>query len=297
MQTVGIVSPGVMGSAMAGVLIRGGARVVATLDGRSERTARLGARARIELLPDLESVVDASAVVLSIAPPEAALEIGENVAAAARRRGARPLVADLNAIAPTTAERLEMIVQTAGCDFVDGSISGPPPSKPGTTRLYLSGVRASEIAGLPFAAVERIVVGDRIGDASAVKMSTASVYKGTTAVLTQALLAARANGVLEHVLADLARGAPNLVCNPERRVANGAAKSARYVGEMLEIAVAQSGAGLTPALFEGMAEVYAALSQRSLARRHPEELASDLALTDVLDGLAPPSGRRGEPLP
>ena len=53
----------------------------------------------------------------------------------------------------------------------------------------------------------------------------------------------------------------------------------------------------TGPIFEGMAEVYAALSQASLARRHPEELASDLALTDVLDGLAPPSGRRGEPLP
>ena len=131
------------------------------------------------------------------------------------------------------------------------------------------------------------MVGDRIGDASAVKMSTASVYKGTTAVLTQALLAARANGVLEHVLADLERGAPELVSNPGRRVANGATKAARYVGEMREIAETQSRAGLTPALFEAMADVYAALSQTSLARRHPEELESDPALKDVLDELAP----------
>jgi 3-hydroxyisobutyrate dehydrogenase-like beta-hydroxyacid dehydrogenase len=286
-----------MGSAMAGALVRGGVRVVATLDGRSERTARLAQRAGLELLRDLESVVAASAVVLSIAPPEAALEIGGNVAGAARRRDVRPLVADLNAIAPTTARQLEQIVQTAHCAFVDGSISGPPPSTPGTTRLYLSGIRASEIAGLPFVGVERIVVGDRIGDASAVKMSTASVYKGTTAVLIQALLAARANGVLEHVLADLERGAPDLVADSGRRVANAATKAERYVGEMREIATAQSRAGLTPALFEGMAEVFADLSQTSLARRHPEQLGSDLALKDVLDELASRSSRRGEPLP
>ncbi|HEU0246889.1 MAG TPA: DUF1932 domain-containing protein [Gaiellaceae bacterium] len=297
MQTVGIVSPGAMGSAMAGALIRGGARVVATLDGRSERTARLAERARFELLPDLESVVEASAAVLSIAPPEAALGIAGDIASAARARDVQPLVADLNAIAPTTARQLGQIVEAAGCAFVDGSISGPPPSKRGTTRLYLAGVRAPAIAALPFDGVECIVVGDRIGDASAVKMSTASVYKGTTAVLTQALLAARANGVLEHVLADLERGAPELASNSGRRVANGATKAARYVGEMREIARAQSRAGLTPALFEAMAEVYAALSQTSFARRHPEELGSDPALKDVLDELVTPSGRRGEPLP
>lgn len=297
MQTVGIVSPGAMGSAMAGALMRGGTRVVATLDGRSERTARLAERTGLELLPELEAVVEASAIVLSIAPPEAALEIAGEIASAARRRDARPLVADLNAVAPTTARQLEQIARAAGCGFVDGSISGPPPSNPGTTRLYLSGVRAPEIADLPFDAVECIVVGDGIGDASAVKMSTASVYKGTTAVLTQALLAARANGVLEHVLADLERGAPELVSNPGRRVANGVTKAARYVGEMREIAWAQSRAGLTPALFEAMAEVYAALSQTSFARRHPEELGSETRLAEVLDELATPSGRRGEPLP
>jgi 3-hydroxyisobutyrate dehydrogenase-like beta-hydroxyacid dehydrogenase len=286
-----------MGSAMTRALTRGGARVVATLDGRSERTARLVERTELELLPDLEAVVEASAVVLSIAPPEAALEIARDIASAARGRDVRPLVADLNAIAPTTARELEQIVQAAECPFVDGSISGPPPLKRGTTRLYLSGARARAIAALRFDGVECIVVGDRIGDASAVKMSTASVYKGTTAVLTQALLAARANGVLEHVLADLERGAPELVSNSGRRVANGAAKASRYVGEMREIAGAQSRAGLTPALFEAMAEVYAALSQTSLAQRHPEELGSGLALRDVLDELAVQSGRRGEPLP
>ena len=109
-------------------------------------------------------------------------------------RGAA-LVADLNAVSPETARGL-------GVD-VDGSISGPPPVAAGTTRIYLSGPRAGEVAALPFDGVEVVVVGDEVGAASAVKMSTASVYKGSVALLTQALRAADHYGVLEHVLSDL----------------------------------------------------------------------------------------------
>jgi 3-hydroxyisobutyrate dehydrogenase-like beta-hydroxyacid dehydrogenase len=193
-------------------------------------------------------------------------------------------VADLNAIAPATASALADELGAAGLDLVDGSISGPPPWKPGT-RVYLSGARAEEVAALPFDGVDRVVVGSDVGTASAVKMSTASVYKGTSALLTQALLAAEANGVLDHVLDDLEAGAPHLVADVERRLAGAASKSGRYVGEMREIALAQSAAGLTPALFEAMAEVYAALATGELAQTAPENLPGELTLADVLTRL------------
>jgi 3-hydroxyisobutyrate dehydrogenase-like beta-hydroxyacid dehydrogenase len=279
-QTVGIVSPGAMGSALADTLVRGGARVVTTLAGRSERSARLAATAPIELLPDLAAVVREAEVVLSVVPPEAAPAVADDVARAAEEKSAAPLYADLNAISPATARGL------AGgrLELVDGSISGPPPAKGRTTRVYLSGPRAGEIAALPFAGVELVVVGDEVGSASAVKMSTASVYKGTSALLAQALLAAHANGVLEHVLADLRAGAPHLVSNVERRIAVAASKSGRYVGEMREIAATQDAAGLTPAMFEGIAEVYARLADTQLARADPEDVEHP-ALIKVLDEL------------
>ncbi len=127
----------------------------------------------------------------------------------ALRRVRAAAVVDLNAIAPETSRRLAEVIRGAGCDYVDGSISGPPPWSTGTTRIYLSGERASDIAALRLTGVERIVVGAEIGSASAVKMSTASVYKGTSALLAHALLAAHANGVLEHVLDDLRAGSPS----------------------------------------------------------------------------------------
>ena len=163
----------------------------------SERTARLAEGTGLEFLPDLEAVVEASAVVLDRAAGSGARDRRGHRPAARRGRAAPRRGPERHRADDRPAARADR--RRGRVRFVDGSISGPPPSKPGTTRLYLSGTRASEIADLPFDGVERIVVGDRIGDASAVKMSTASVYKGTTAVLTQALLAARANGVLEHV--------------------------------------------------------------------------------------------------
>jgi 3-hydroxyisobutyrate dehydrogenase-like beta-hydroxyacid dehydrogenase len=283
--TVAVVSPGAMGSALGDALHRGGSRVVATVAGRSERTVRLVRGTAVELLPDLDSVVRVADVVLSVVPPEAAESVAADVADAARRAQSHPLVADLNAISPATASRLAGIGAAAGCDLVDGSISGPPPRTAGTTRVYLSGSRAAEVAALQFEGVDRIVVGPEVGAASAVKMSTASVYKGSTAVLAQALLTGHANGVLEHVLADLRIAAPELIANVERRLATAAAKSERYVGEMREIASTQAAAGLTPALFEAMAEIYAAMADTPLASTPPEAVGSELELSALLDAL------------
>jgi 3-hydroxyisobutyrate dehydrogenase-like beta-hydroxyacid dehydrogenase len=285
MPTVAIVSPGAMGSAVGNALARGGARVVATLAGRSDRTRRLAAEAPIELLGDLGAVVRDADVVLSIVPPENAPAAARDVGREARKVGRPPLFADLNAIAPSTALRIASELGKNGIDVVDGSISGPPPGERGTTRLYLSGPRVEEVASLPFDGVDRIVVGPEVGGASAVKMSTASVYKGSSALLAQALLAAHANGVLDHVLADLHTASPELVANIERRLGYAAAKSERYVGEMREIAATQAAAGLTPALFEAMAEVYETIAGTPLAHTSPEDVASDASLEELLGRL------------
>jgi len=256
-KTVGIVSPGAMGSAVGGALIRGGARVVATTAGRSERTRRLAEEAGLELLADVGAVVEAAAVVLSIVPPDRAESVADELA------GAR-LLADLNAVSPATARRIST--------QVDGSISGPPPVRAGTTTIYLSGLRAPEVAALPFDGVEVVVVGAEVGAASAVKMSTASVYKGSTAVLAQSLRAADHYGVLEHVLSDLGEDA----AGAGRRIARAAAKADRYVGEMHEIAAAQAAAGLEPDLFDAMARVYAGIASTPLGRAAPEDAVADL---------------------
>ena len=275
-----------MGSGLGRAWRRGGARVVATVAGRSARTAALAAEADLELLPDLDAVVRTADIVVSLGPPDQAPEIARQLAESAGRQGVAPLVADLNAISPATVERIATTCTTAGLDFVDGAISGAPPRDGVHTIVYLSGPSAQRLADRDAPDVDARVVGDRPGQASAVKMCTASVYKGFTALLAQAMLTARAHGCVDVVLADLAEEFAGLDERLPRRLALAASKAQRWVGEMHEIAATQGAAGARPELFETMADVWTMVARSRLAAATPEQAVSARPLSDVLTDLA-----------
>ncbi len=295
--TVGIVGPGAMGAGLASCLRAAGHRVVATTAGRSPTTAGFAEGAGIELLPDLPAVVAAADVVLVVVPPGAARDAVRAVCAAAATLPAerRPLVADLDAVSPATVAELVAIAAAAGSDFVDGSISGGPP-RPGeagagaaagthaATLFYLSGARAGEVAALAAPGLEWVVVADRPGAASAVKMCTGSVYKGLAGLLAHALLTAEANGVLAEVNADLSR---RFGTDLGSQAASAATKAWRFVDEMTEIAATQAAAGLTPDLFTAFATVYTDLATSPWGGRRPEDVPPGTAPAAVVAELRP----------
>ena len=276
-----------MGSALGASLTRSGQTALATLAGRSTRTRELAAGAPLDLRSDLADVVAASEIVLSVVPPGNALETARAIAQAAAQTGHRPLVVDLNAISPTSLLGVERALGEAGVDLVDGSISGPPPWQEGTTRIYLSGPRAREIAALGFDGVDVRVIGSELGKASALKMSTASMYKGISLLLIHALVTARAHGTVDEVVDDLRGHFPELLSRPELPLASAASKSRRFVAEMHEIAETQAAAGLPPGVFEAIADAYEAISASPAAQETPEGAASVARLDDLLAGIAP----------
>ena len=217
-------------------------------------------------------------------PPAAATAVLDDVIAAAG--DARPLLVDLNAVSPDTMTTLDARARGAGFSLVDGSISGSPPRPGGDTMVYLSGAQADVLASLPADGIRTRVVGAEIGTASAVKMCTASVYKGTTAVWAQALQTAHALGVLDIVLADLAEEHPEQVTTAARRIGVATSKAHRFVGEMEQIAATQSAAGASGELFAAMAAVYRRLAATDLAALPPEQSADLVDLTDVLRRLS-----------
>lgn len=272
MSTVGVVAPGAMGTALGACLVAGGHRALTTLAGRSPATA---ARARpvfadAGALDDLVAAVD---VVLVVDPPGAARTAGEDLGAACTRTGARPLVVEMDAVAPAT---VAAIAASLPGDLVDGAISGPPPRPDAgvATRVFLSGARAGEVAALDAPGVRWLVLDGPVGAASAAKACTASVRKGHQALLAHALVTAEAHGVLDTVLADLRLDFPDAGVAP---AAAAATKAWRFVDEMTEIAATQEDAGLTPALFEALAEVYRALATSDWGGRRPEDVPGDLA--------------------
>ena len=287
--TIGIVSPGAMGSALGCAWQLSGARVLTTVDGRSERTRTLAHG--LELVADLDAVVARSDLVVSVVPPGAAQATMTMILDAARRAGVTPLLADVNAVSPATARELATMAASAGHAFVDGAISGGPPAPGGDTMLYLSGERAQVLADLATDGLRTRVVGSDPGSASAVKMCTASVYKGTTALWAQALQTAQAHGVLDVVMADLAGAFPGTAANAGRLIAVATSKSERFVAEMEQIAETQGHAGASPELFEGMAAVYARLSRTPLAKLSPEQARDLTELAVVLDRLLDDPGQ------
>jgi 3-hydroxyisobutyrate dehydrogenase-like beta-hydroxyacid dehydrogenase len=225
-------------------------------------------------------------LVVSVGPPDRAVEIAGMIAASARRGGVTPLVAELNAISPMTVSRIATdVLAPAGIELVDGAISGPPPSDAGRTIVYLSGRAARRIADLDAPEVDTRVVGDRPGQASAVKMCTASVYKGFTGLLLQAMLTAGAYDCVDVVVADLADVYRGIGDWAARRLAMAASKSGRWVGEMREIAATQAAAGARPELFDAMARVWEMVAGTPLAEHTPEAAARDRPLAAVLAEL------------
>lgn len=278
---IGLVGAGYMGSGLAISLMRGGHEVVTTVAGRSERTRGLVERAGIGVVADLGALVSLAEIVLVVTPPDAAIDAAQDVSAAASASGSRPVVVDLNAIAPSTVRRAGEILAGAGIDLVDGSISGPPPTARPGARIFLSGPRAAEVAALNWQDVVPILVDGPIGQASAVKMSTASVYKGIAGIVIQALRSADHYGVLDTVVGELGERLAGAA-----EVVRAATKADRFVGEMHQIAATQEAAGLTPALFDALAEVFANVATSPLAAENPEDVADDARpIADVIAEL------------
>ena len=257
-MTVGLLHPGEMGAVVGECLRRGGARVVWASAGRSEPSRRRAGAAGLEDLGTLPAVASASDLILSVCPPGSAIDVARLVAGE-RFRG---VYVDANAVAPETARRVGEIVQVAGAELVDGGIIGPPPREPGSTRLYLAGPRAGDVASLcKGTALEAIVMPGDVGTASALKMAYAAWTKGSSALLMAVRALAIQEGVDGSLRAEWERSQPGLEKRSESAVAANAKKAWRFVGEMEEIARTFAAAGLPAGFHEACAVVYERLGR------------------------------------
>jgi 3-hydroxyisobutyrate dehydrogenase-like beta-hydroxyacid dehydrogenase len=198
----------------------------------------------------MAEIITRSAVIVSVCPPHAALDVARLAA------GFRGLYLDANAVSPQTARGVAAIAEAGGAGYVDGGIIGPPPVTAGGTRLYLSGSRAAEVQALfGGTAVDARVVPPP-GTASAVKMAYASWTKGSAALLLATRALARAEGVEPALLEEWGLSQPGLEKRWQAADGAAAAKGWRWIGEMEEIAAAMAAAGLPEGFHQAAAEVY-----------------------------------------
>jgi 3-hydroxyisobutyrate dehydrogenase-like beta-hydroxyacid dehydrogenase len=256
-KTVALLHPGNMGVTIGAAAASSGTRVVWASEQRTERTR---SRARQAGLADVETLANAareSEIILSVCPPDAALRVAQSVA----DRHFRGIYVDANAVSRATAEQIGRVVTSAGASFVDASIIGPPVKRAGTTRLYLSGPRAGEIAELfSGSLLDARAIGEAPGAASALKIAYAAWTKCTDAlVLAIRALAAR-EGIDKALLDEWAISQPDLEARSTRAAAIAAPKAWRYVGEMKEIAATFESAGLPSGFHDTAAEIFERLA-------------------------------------
>jgi 3-hydroxyisobutyrate dehydrogenase-like beta-hydroxyacid dehydrogenase len=249
--TIALLNPGDMGSGVGAALAARGHRVLCALEGRSPASHERARMAKLEDAGSLEQAVRQAAVVLSVCPPHAALDVAGRVAGC----GFTGLYVDANAISPATAHQVAARVGGVGAAFVDGGIFGAPPTPAKPGKLYLSGPRAREAAQLfEGSFMSASVLDDRVGAASALKACYAAWTKGTWLLLASIYATAQEEGVEAALREEWSRSQPDVLRQVGAPSANPA-KAWRWLAEMQEIAQAFESAGQPGGFAQAAAEI------------------------------------------
>ena len=265
---VGVLHPGAMGAAIGSALKPAAGVVIWAAAGRSITTSKRAELADLVSVPDPSELARRADLIVSVCPPEAAMEVAIEVAAALVDRPDPPLYLEANAVAPDTVRAIGDLL---GPDqVVDGSIIGAPPWEPGHTVLWLSGTAAPTVAqlfaGSPFATR---VLGPELGPASALKACFALQSKALPTIWLAMAAAADGYGVRAELREELARmGADETLLDaPSPRAA---ANAWRWAGEMDEAAAALAAVDVPDGYSRAAAEIY-----RRLAAQHPVDRANE----------------------
>lgn len=269
-RTVALLHPGAMGVTVGRTLGNAGHRVRWLATDRSVATRDRAAAAGFVTCTALTELLDGADAVVSVCPPGSAVAVAQQIHDA----GFAGRYVDANAVSPATARRLEVLL---GARLVDGGIVGPPAERSGTTRLYLSGPGATEVADWFGAGpLDAVAMDGPPGAASALKMCYAAFTKGSSALLLAVRALAEAEGVTPTLLGEWAVSQPGLAERSEATARGTAGKAWRFVGEMDEIAATFRGADLPDGFHCAAADVY---------RRMADLKGREAALREVLEAL------------
>ncbi|AEQ53744.1 NAD(P)-dependent oxidoreductase [Pelagibacterium halotolerans] len=147
-------------------------------------------------------------IVVSLVYADRALDAARDTA---QYLGPGTLYIDGNSCSPQTKARAAHVLEPGGTDYVDMAIMAPVYPKKQKTPILLAGPKAEQAAAvLVQLGMSPRVVGERVGQASAIKLTRSVMIKGMEAVIAECFLAARLGGVEDEVLASLEASDPDI---------------------------------------------------------------------------------------
>lgn len=252
--TVAVVAQGAMGAGVGGRLVERGLRVVTSLSGRSEASAKRAQAAGMVAVSDAECAQ--ADFFLSICPPSEALALAKRMAALIAPGGKKPVYVDCNAVSPPTKVAIGEVILKTGAPFVDVGIIGLPPKEGTSPFLHASGPDAAKFSVIGDFGIKVNVIEGPIGAACALKMSYAGITKGISALGSMMMLAATRAGVADKLRAELDRSHPAFMTNFRRAIPDMFDKAYRFVGEMEEIADFVGEDPQAKQMYQAIAEFY-----------------------------------------
>lgn len=212
--TIGIIGYGEVGGIFGrGLLGRPGVSAVHAWDlkfaGESGAVARAAAAADGVCAEDCMAALCAQAtLVVSAVTASNTLDVAQEAA-----RFARPgtVFLDLNSASPGTKQRAAQAWEAAGGLYVEAGVMTSVPPYGIRVPMLLGGAHAAALAATLTAwGMDAKPVSDRLGVASAIKMSRSIMIKGLEALVVEAYTNARAYGVEDHVLPTLQETFPQI---------------------------------------------------------------------------------------
>jgi len=235
-----------------------------------------------------EALADAQIVLSLVTADQATVAAQE----AAQHLPAAALFCDLNSVSPGTKQRNAALIEAAGGRYADVAVMSPVPPAALAAPLLVSGPHAEDAAemlrSIGFTRVQ--ICGATIGAASATKMVRSVMVKGIEALTAEMLLAARAAGVIEGVLASLGGDwSQKADYNLDRMLAHGTRRAA----EMEEVVATLKELGIEPLMTRGTVERQRAMGTLLGGAAMPGGLESKLELLgnrhpELVPGSIPP---------
>ena len=283
-ESVGVMSPGDMGSGVGGILKQNGLRVITALNGRSDDSKRRASEQGFEDVGSLDELVIQSDIVLSILVPSEALSFAENIAEVMVRTDAKVAFADCNAVSPSTGMKIGEEISGAGGKFIDAGIIGGSPRTGAVPRFYASGEHANILGELDGKGISVPIMNGPIGSASGLKMVYAALTKGTAALYASTLMTAKSLDLYEELITELEQSQTGTLAGMDS-LKTVSTKAFRWIGEMDEIAATFGYAGTTSKIHEGASETFKTITDSSIGHERVDSVNKKRSLEDSISAM------------
>ena len=272
---IGLIGLGEMGSEIGRYLVMNDLQVISVYEGRSEISKKRASKYKIRDAGSIEQFCKISDLVISIIPPDKAVETANLYTSFKNKDG--QIYCDLNAISTITAKKIKLLLDEKKIDYVDGAIMGGPPTENYSPRIYLSGKLSEKLNFLNGKGIELMVLKGSDFKASATKMVYASITKGSKALVAGALIAAKKNNVYDELMEELKYSEEYFSLVAKNQIPSIKHKAYRWVGEMNEISLTYKESGLTGGFHSEAENVY------ELIKNLPED---KLEIDEIINQIA-----------